>query len=45
MKLHFRGVTKRYPIPDGLGRTQNTRIINEPDMMRLIVNSTLPAAQ
>ena len=42
---HCRGVTKRYPIVDALGRTQEIRIISEPDLYRLIVNSKLPAAQ
>ncbi len=42
---HCRGVTKRYPILDSLGRTQETRIISEPDMLRLIVGSKLPAAE
>ncbi|ALR04344.2 hypothetical protein XFPR_07030 [Xylella fastidiosa] len=42
---HCRGVTKCYPIPDSLGRLQETRIISEPDMLRLIVSSKLPAAE
>lgn len=42
---HCRGITKRYPILDALGRTQEVRIIREPDLYRLIVGSTLPAAQ
>lgn len=42
---HCRGVTKRYPILDSLGRTQEARIISEPDMLRLIVGSKLPAAE
>ncbi|WP_197910159.1 BRO-N domain-containing protein [Variovorax sp. PBL-E5] len=41
MNTHCRGVAKRYPIPDALGRLQDTRVISEPDMLRLIVNSTL----
>ena len=45
MNQHCRGVAKRYPISDSLGRLQETRVINEPDLMRLIVGSTLPAAQ
>jgi prophage antirepressor-like protein len=40
-----RGVSKRYTIPDSLGRPQETRVINEPDMYRLVVKSTLPAAE
>ena len=45
MNDHCRGVAKRYPIADALGRVQETRIISEPDMLRLIVNSKLPSAQ
>ncbi|MCD2164900.1 BRO-N domain-containing protein [Comamonas koreensis] len=45
LNTHCRGVAKRYPIPDALGRLQETRIIDEPDLMRLIVNSTLPTAE
>jgi prophage antirepressor-like protein len=44
MKDHCRGVAKRYPIPDSLGRLQDTRIINQADVLRLITNSTLPEA-
>lgn len=42
---HCRGVAKRYPIVDALGRTQEVRVITEPDFYRLVVNSKLPAAQ
>lgn len=46
IKQHCKdGVAKRYPILDALGRTQEVRIIREPDLYRLIVGSTLPAAQ
>ena len=45
MRSHCRGVQKLHPIPDTLGRMQETRLIAEPDMLRLIVNSTLPAAE
>lgn len=45
LKQHCRGVVKRHPIPDALGRMQETRVIEEPDMMRLVVNSQLPSAQ
>lgn len=41
---HCRGVTKRYPIVDALGRKQNARVIAESDVMRLIVSSKLPSA-
>lgn len=42
---HCRGVTKRYPILDSLGRTQEARVLSEGDTLRLIINSTMPAAQ
>lgn len=42
---HCHGVTKRYPIVDSLGRTQEARFLTEPDLYRLIVSSQLPAAQ
>ncbi|WP_284335439.1 Bro-N domain-containing protein [Comamonas sp. NoAH] len=45
MRSHCRGVQKLHPIPDTRGRMQETRLICEPDMLRLIVNSTLPAAE
>lgn len=45
MNRHCRGVVKHYPIADSLGRLQDTRIINEPDLYRLVVGSTLPAAE
>jgi prophage antirepressor-like protein len=45
MNDHCRGVAKRYPIVDSLGRKQEVRIINEGDVFRLIVNSRLPQAQ
>lgn len=41
---HCRGVAKRYPILDNLGRMQETRVLTEGDVLRLIVKSTLPAA-
>jgi prophage antirepressor-like protein len=44
MADHCRGVTKRYPIVDALGRTQEARILSESDVLRLIVGSRLPAA-
>lgn len=45
MNRHCRGVVKRYPIADALGRSQDTRILSEPDLLRLIINSQLPAAE
>lgn len=45
IKQHCRGVAKHHPIPDSLGRKQETRIISEPDLFRLVVNSQLPSAE
>ena len=45
IKQHCRGVVKRHPIADSLGRKQDTRILLEPDVMRLILGSALPSAQ
>ncbi len=45
IKQHCRGVVKRHPIVDSLGRTQEARILAEPDVLRLIVGSSLPEAQ
>jgi len=45
MKQHCRGVVKRHPILDSLGRTQEVRVLTEPDVYRLIVKSELPEAQ
>lgn len=45
LKRHCRGVVKHYPIVDSLGRNQYARVISEPDMYRLIVNSKLPGAE
>lgn len=45
IKQHCRGVVKHHPIVDSLGRNQEVRIISEPDMLRLIVSSKLPAAE
>ncbi|EOG4614386.1 Bro-N domain-containing protein [Pseudomonas aeruginosa] len=45
MNRHCRGVVKRYPISDSLGRMQEMRVLSEADTLRLIVNSQLPAAQ
>lgn len=42
---HCRGITKRYPIQDSLGRTQEAVFITEPDLYRLIVHSKLPTAE
>jgi prophage antirepressor-like protein len=45
LKQHCRGVVKRHPIVDSLGRQQETRIISEPDLFRLVVSSKLPTAE
>ena len=45
MKQHCRGVVKRHPIVDALGRTQEVRVLGEPDVLRLIISSKLPAAE
>lgn len=45
MNDHCRGVADRYPILDSLGRTQQARILTEPDLYRLIIGSKLPAAE
>lgn len=41
---HCKGVAKRYPLQTA-GGMQDLRIISEPDMLRLIVGSRLPAAE
>lgn len=45
MDDHCRGVTKRYPISDSLGRPQEVRVLAEPDVLRLIIKCSLPAAE
>ena len=45
MRSHCRGVQKLHPIPDSLGRMRDTRVLAEPDVLRLIVNCSLPAAE
>jgi len=45
MRSHCRGVQILHPIPDSLGRMQEMRVLTEGDMFRLVVNSTLPAAE
>ncbi len=44
MNRHCKGVVKRYPLQTA-GGLQEIRIINEPDMMRLICGSKLESAQ
>lgn len=45
IRSHCRGVQVLHPIPDSLGRLQDHRVIDEPDLMRLVVNSTLAGAE
>lgn len=45
IRQHCRGALIQQPIPDALGRMQQTRILAEPDVLRLIVSSTLPEAE
>jgi prophage antirepressor-like protein len=42
---HCRATVDYRSIPDALGRPQKTRVINEPDLYRLVIKSTLPAAE
>jgi len=44
MKQHCKGVAKHHPLLTD-GGIQKMRVISEPDVMRLIVRSTLPAAE
>lgn len=44
MSRHCKGVGLRYPLPTA-GGMQNVRVLTEPDVLRLIVSSTLPAAE
>jgi len=44
MRDHCKGVRKSHPLPTS-GGTQEVRLISEPDMLRLVVNSTLPSAE
>lgn len=44
MNRHCKGVVKRYPLLTS-GGVQDLRVLSEPDTLRLIVNSTMPAAQ
>lgn len=45
IRQHCRGGVIHTPISDSLGRQQNTRVLTESDVMRLIVSSKLPAAE
>ncbi len=44
LKHHCKGVVKRHPLQTP-GGVQELRVISEPDVMRLMVGSTLPAAE
>lgn len=44
MNKHCKGVAKRYPLSTA-GGVQEMRVLSEPDVLRLIVNCTLPAAE
>lgn len=44
LRSHCKGVQKLHPLQTS-GGMQNMRIIEEPDLMRLVVNSTLPSAE
>lgn len=44
MNRHCRGIVKRYPLRTA-GGLQEVRVLTEADVLRLIVNCTLPAAQ
>lgn len=44
MKQHCKGVAKHHPLQTA-GGTQNMRVLYEPDVLRLIVSSSLPAAE
>jgi prophage antirepressor-like protein len=45
IRSHCRGVQKLHPIADSMGRMRDTRVLTEADVLRLVVNSTLPAAE
>ena len=44
IRSHCKGVQKLHPLQTPGGR-QDVRVLSEPDVLRLIVNSTLPAAE
>lgn len=45
IKQHCKGKAAHTKMKDNLGRTQEVRVLSEPDMLRLVINSNLPAAQ
>ena len=44
MNDHCKGIAKRYPLQTAGGK-QEVRVISEPDVMRLMTNSTMPEAE
>lgn len=44
VRSHCKGVQKQHPLPTS-GGVQELRVLTESDVMRLIVNSTLPSAE
>lgn len=44
IRSHCKGVHKQHPLQTA-GGVQEVRVLSEPDVLRLIVNSTLPAAE
>lgn len=44
MKQHCKGVVKRHPL-ETAGGMQDLRVLSEPDVLRLIIGSRLPAAE
>ncbi|WP_245214513.1 BRO-N domain-containing protein [Pararoseomonas indoligenes] len=44
LKQHCKGVAKHHPLQT-TGGMQNLRVLSEPDVLRLIMGSTLPAAE
>lgn len=45
LKQHCRGVVKRHPIVDSIGRNQQVRVLSEGDMYRLMTHSKLESAE
>jgi prophage antirepressor-like protein len=43
MKRHCKGVAKHHPLQT-TGGMQDVRVLSEPDVLRLIISSELPAA-
>lgn len=45
LRQHCDGVQKLHPILDSMGRSQDVRLITEPDVWRLVIGSHLPSAK